>query len=256
MLKESVNSHNISNSLYRNAEAIEALTKARALPNTVKKQLGVTDEILSELRASAKGDFSYKMLVDKITTIGKKLEANPNTKLEGFYDNVLYKLNKKSVATTNQKIGAEGVLKTVDDHFDDLLKDRKVTFENAVDNLRGTKSYEDINVEISTFDGADIEFRIEVKNCSNCVTSKVIKTQFIERDLYNATDISQIKWKIYGQNFTKADFEKYLKENREVIEKMFKKGKSLPEFNGEKIKNIDELIKKLLDDEVYNKIFI
>lgn len=43
---------------------------------------------------------------------------------------------------------------------------------------------------------------------------------------------------------------------KEVIEKMFKKGKSLPELNGEKIKNIDELIKKLLDDEVYNKIFI
>lgn len=81
--------------------------------------------------------------------------------------------------------------------------------------------------------------------------------QFI-KDLSNkdVTSLDQIKWKIYGQNFTKADFEKYLKENREVIEKMFKKDKSLPELNGEKINNIDELIKKLLDNEIYNKIFI
>ena len=35
--------------------------------------------------------------------------------------------------------------------------------------------------------------------------------------------ISQIKWRIYGQNFTKQDFEKFLKENKEVIKSYIRK---------------------------------
>ena len=34
--------------------------------------------------------------------------------------------------------------------------------------------------------------------------------------------ISQIKWRIYGQNFTKQHFEKFLKENKEAIKKLGK----------------------------------
>ena len=59
-----------------------------------------------------------------------------------------------------------------------------------------------------------------MKNCPNCVDTNIIRKQFIERDLFNATDISQIKWRIYGQNFTKQHFEKFLKENRKAIEKL------------------------------------
>ena len=65
-----------------------------------------------------------------------------------------------------------------------------------------------------------------MKNCEDCITAKVIKEQFIERDLFNATDISQIKWRIYGQNFTKQHFEKFLKENKEAIKSLLKNEKS------------------------------
>ena len=101
-----------------------------------------------------------------------------------------------------------------------MLKGKIVRFENSVENIRGTKSYEDLNVEIVTFDGTKTAYRIEVKNCPNCVDTNIIRKQFIERDLFNATDISQIKWRIYGQNFTKQDFEKFLKVNRKAIEKL------------------------------------
>ncbi|WP_367272163.1 hypothetical protein [uncultured Capnocytophaga sp.] len=40
--------------------------------------------------------------------------------------------------------------------------------------------------------------------------------------MFNATDVSQIKWRIYGQKFTKQDFEKFLKENKEAIKKLGK----------------------------------
>lgn len=178
--------------------------------------MGFTDEILASLRASGKGELSYEKILDKLLSIAKKIEDSPNTTLEDFYEKVIYKLNKNSKATNSQRIGVEGVLKAVDDEFDNLLKGKIVRFENSVENIRGTKSYEDLNVEITTFDGAKTAYRIEVKNCPNCVDTNIIRKQFIERDLFNATDISQIKWRIYGQNFTKQYFEKFLKENREA----------------------------------------
>ncbi len=259
LLRDRVTNVNAHNALFRKTEAVEALTRARALPTNIKQQLGLTDEILTSLNVSSKGELTYSTLIDKITSVGKKLESSPNTKLEGFYDKVLYKLNKNSNATTNQKIGAEGVLKAVDDEFDNLLKGKIVRFENSVENIRGTKSYEDVNVEIVSIDGAETAYRIEVKNCADCITSKVIKEQFIERDLFNASDISQIKWKIYGQNFTKADFEKFLKENRKAIEKLEigRIEKLLPESMKEGLKQsnmYNRIYNHLLDS--YEKIFI
>lgn len=63
--------------------------------------------------------------------------------------------------------------------------------------------------------------------------------------MFNATDISQIKWRIYGQNFTKQDFEKFLKENRKAIEKL----------GEEKIKNlfgIDINVGETITNDVIN----
>ena len=96
-----------------------------------------------------------------------------------FLQKVIYK-NNNSKATNSQRIGAEGVLKAVDDEFDNLLKGEIVRFENSVENIRGTKSYEDLNVEIVTFDGTKTAYRIEVKNCPNCVDTHIIRKQFIE----------------------------------------------------------------------------
>ena len=85
-----------------------------------------------------------------------------------------------------------------------MLKGKIVRFEKQVDNARSTKklSAEDLTVEIEALDGSrKTLFRVEVKNCPTCVDTHIIRKQFIERDLFNATDISQIKWRIYGQNF-------------------------------------------------------
>lgn len=71
--------------------------------------------------------------------------------------------------------------------------------------------------------------------------------------------LDQIKWKIYGQNFTKADFEKYLKENREAIEKLpiQKIENLLPDSMKEGLRDTnkyDRIYKQLIDN--YEKIFI
>jgi len=260
LLRDNIDNLNAPNALFRNVEAVETLTKARN--NPILKKLGFTDEILASLRASGKGEFSYEKILDKLLSIAKKIEDNPNTTLEGFYEKVIYKLNKNSKVTDSQRRGVEGVLKTVDDEFDNLLKGKIVRFEKQVDNARSTKklSAEDLTVEIEALDGSrKTLFRVEVKNCQDCVTAKVIKEQFIERDLFNATDISQIKWRIYGQNFTKQDFEKFLKENKEAIKKLGeRKIKNLfPPAQRSTINEsnfVDEMIDNLKNN--YDKIFI
>ncbi|WP_203139902.1 hypothetical protein [Capnocytophaga genosp. AHN8471] len=91
----------------------------------------------------------------------------------------------------------------------------------------------------------------------NCVTEKVIKEQFIERDLFNATDISQIKWRIYGQNFTKQDFEKFLRQNKDILEKMQKTiPPQLPTINNTKPKNVDDFIKEITNKKIFDDVFI
>lgn len=258
LLKESVNNSEAPNALFNNKNAVNALTKARN--NPILKKLGFTDKILASLRASGKGEFSYEKILDKLLSIAKKIEDNPNTTLEDFYEKVIYKLEKNSKATNSQRIGVEGVLKAVDDEFDNLLKGKIVRFENSVENIRGTKSYEDLNVEIVTFDGTKTAYRIEVKNCPTCVDTHIIRKQFIERDLFNATDISQIKWRIYGQNFTKQDFEKLLKENKEAIKSLLKNEKS--KSNIEKWFDLKEGQSFISDEQIkifsntyYSKIF-
>ena len=258
LLRDNIDNLNAPNALFRNVEAVETLTKARN--NPILKKLGFTDEILASLRASGKGEFSYEKILDKLLSIAKKIEDNPNTTLEDFYEKVIYKLNKNSKATNSQRIGVEGVLKAVDDEFDNLLKGKIVRFENSVENIRGTKSYEDLNVEIVTFDGTKTAYRIEVKNCPTCVDTNIIREQFIERDLFNATDISQIKWRIYGQNFTKQHFEKFLKENKEAIKSLLKNEKS--KSNIEKWFDLKEGQSFISDEQIkifsntyYSKIF-
>ena len=141
-----------------------------------------------------------------------------------------------------------------------MLKGKIVRFEKQVDNARSTKklSAEDLTVEIEALDGSrKTLFRVEVKNCQDCVTAKVIKEQFIERDLFNATDISQIKWRIYGQNFTKQDFEKFLRQNKDILEKMQKTiPPQLPTINNTKPKNVDDFIKEITNKKIFDDVFI
>ena len=93
-----------------------------------------------------------------------------------------------------------------------------------------------------------------LQQSKNCITTKVIKEQFIERDLFNATDISQIKWRIYGQNFTKQDFHKYIDDNIDIIRKMYK-DIPFPNVNGREIRTLDDFITNLKDDVIYTQIF-
>ncbi len=90
----------------------------------------------------------------------------------------------------------------------------------------------------------------------------MIKEQFIERDLFNATDISQIQWRIKGNKLSKEKVLEYLssKEGREMLDN--KKIIRLFDDYAEKIKhskeitNTNDILELLKSNENwYNLIF-
>ena len=73
--------------------------------------------------------------------------------------------------------------------------------------------------------------------------------------------ISQIKWRIYGQNFTKQHFEKFLKENKEAIKKLGKEkiSKLLKENKMDLKMNIENYTDRLINELIeknYVQIFL
>lgn len=89
----------------------------------------------------------------------------------------------------------------------------------------------------------------------------MIKEQFIERDLFNATSLSQLEWRIKGNKLSKEKVVEYLssKEGREAIKKLgADKVKTLFPKQSRQINEdnfIDILINNLNKDEIYNSIF-
>ena len=73
--------------------------------------MGFTDKILASLRASGKGEFSYEKILDKLLSIAKKIEDNPNTTLEDFCKEMNTYLNGKPIDDARKDLGiATGVM--------------------------------------------------------------------------------------------------------------------------------------------------
>ncbi|MBI9065466.1 MAG: hypothetical protein JEZ14_26005 [Marinilabiliaceae bacterium] len=239
-------------SLFKQPDALSAFGTIKKRSSKSLDQLGLTDEALAKIQGHSKASFAN--VLEDLNTFILKLDNTPNTKVEEFTSNILNKLQLKG-NNSNKVQGAHGVVKALSDEFD-LLKNKTVKFEIAVDNMRGNKSFDDMTVEITTYNGTQVAKKIEVKNCENCVTAKTIKEQFIERDLFSATSLNQLRWRIYGQNFTKENFAKMLKENKEIIIKL--PANKLMNFfridisKGEKI--TDSIIQRFVNEN-YNKIF-
>ncbi len=241
--------------LFKKPDALKAFINIKKCSSETLQKLGLTDKALTTIRGHSNSSFSG--VINDLNKFITKLEESPNTIIDGFDKNILNKLQLTG-NNANKIQGAHGVVKALSDDFD-LLKGKTVKFEQSVDNMRGTKSFEDMTIEIVTIDGPMILKRIEVKNCSNCITSQVIKEQFIERDLFSAKSIEQIRWRIYGQNFTKEDLLRMLEENKDVIKKLgeAKVKQLLPSKSSQINKNNfkEILITEISNDNVFNKIF-
>ena len=90
--------------------------------------MGFTDKILASLRASGKGEFSYEKILDKLLSIAKKIEDNPNTTLEDFCKEMNTYLNGKPIDDARKDLGiATGVMIHIAGwYFNEYLKENRL----------------------------------------------------------------------------------------------------------------------------------
>ncbi len=91
---------------------------------------------------------------------------------------------------------------------------KHIKLEFPVQNARNTTSRIDLYCEQCV----PPLLKIEYKSGPGSITEQNIVEEFIQRDLYNATSIDQIQWRMEGTYFTREQLVVYLQQNREVIE--------------------------------------
>ena len=99
-----------------------------------------------------------------------------------------------------------------------LNKELKIDF--GVQNAREGNSISKIDVYCETCSDDGLQLLVEYKHGPNSITSKKIKEQFIERDLFNATNLNQIQWRMKDTEFTKELLNDYLNAHRDAIEQL------------------------------------
>jgi hypothetical protein len=109
-----------------------------------------------------------------------------------------------------------GLTKAIKDpKYADEFKGKTLTFEDGVSNAR--PGDHNSRIDIST----DEPYRmIEIKNYSGDtkISGDVIRSQFIERDLFNASSLDEIRWLQVGPSTTsKETIVNHLKSNKDAI---------------------------------------
>ena len=79
LLRERVDNPDSSNALFRNAEAVNALTRLRN--NPILRKLGLTDEIASKLKGAE--NLSFTQIIDNLENFARKIVDN-NVELKDF----------------------------------------------------------------------------------------------------------------------------------------------------------------------------
>ena len=201
--------------LIRNTQAIEALAKARQNPKLMEVlgqlNLGNADDILAKIKGHVNA--SYEDLMNDFNSLGTFMNTNGNTRLVQF-DRLVKTLMSNS---SNSSQGVHGVIKEILES-PDLFKNRTLTFEYGVVHSRPNAELARIDVYTNDVPPAMIE--IKWLASGNGVDKSLFVKEFIERDLFHATSLGQIVWKIRGTKLTADNVKDYLKVGRESINEM------------------------------------
>jgi len=137
-------------------------------------------------------------------TLGNFLKANPGTNLENFSQTI----GVLKGSNDNYKQGVHWMIR-------DVARDaytfggRTLRLESSISNARRTTSYIDVDCP-----NCDIpNLLVEYKSGPGSITSKTIKEQLIERDLFNAESLNQIQWRMEKTGMSKEKLVGWLEEN-------------------------------------------
>ncbi|WP_212906261.1 hypothetical protein [Capnocytophaga stomatis] len=234
--------------LMKNADAVEALTRVRN--NQQIQKLGFIDELLARVRASRLEDGAFKNILDNLDSFGKELEKYP-IEFDNF-KNIISKLTDKNPQNSQ---AAHWILQDITQNAKEF-SGKKLSIEFKVINSDKNISY----IDVATDDVPPLT--IEYKWLTSGIVSKDdFIREFVKRDLFNATDLTKIQWRIKGNKLTKEKVLEYLssKEAREALEVIgVEKVKSFfPKLSRQINEDnyVDFLINNLTTDEIFNEIF-
>ena len=193
LLRERVDNPDSSNALFRNAEAVNALTRLRN--NPILRKLGLTDEIASKLKGAE--NLSFTQIIDNLENFVRKIVDN-NVELKDF-NKVLRQLTEGG----GKSDGANWVITYITKHIGEF-KGRKLVFEEFNSTTLGGR-FVDVTDETIVRSKVFYEFK-SVKT----VPPKDFAEQFM-KDLSNADNLSQIKW-IFNGSKNPVDFRKNMLE--------------------------------------------
>ena len=193
LLRERVDNPDSSNALFRNAEAVNALTRLRN--NPILRKLGLTDEIASKLKGAE--NLSFTQIIDNLENFARKIVDN-NVELKDF-NKVLRQLTEGG----GKSDGANWVITYITKHIGEF-KGRKLVFEEFNSTNLGGR-FIDVTDETIVRSKVFYEFK-SVKT----VPPKDFAEQFM-KDLSNADNLSQIKW-IFNGSKNPVDFKKNMLE--------------------------------------------
>jgi len=226
-------------------DALESVSNL--LKNPSRTKLGLTDEVISNIKASKLDDGSFKAIIDDLDAFGKKLVNKSDIEFENF--NSLF--GKLTDNNTQNSQAAQWIIQDITNNTDDFVG-KKWKFEASVTNSDGN---------IAFIDAASSEIppmRIEYKWLTSSTVSKdEFIREFIKRDLFNATDLSKLQWRIKGQKLTKDKALEYLTSNegKEALNKFSKQQKELLFKNYDELEGItDKNVQDFLNSN-FEKIF-
>ena len=230
--------------LMKNADVLEALTKARN--NPILKKLGFTDDILVKIKASTLKEGAFKNILDDLDDFATALDKNsiqiqnPTAIISKLLDN-----------NPNNSQAVHWIMQDITQSVKEFAG-KKLTFEFSLKN----SSQNTAHIDVITDDLPPL--LIEYKWLTKGTVSKDdFIREFVKRDLFNISDLSKLQWRIKGGKLTKEKVLEYLSspEAKNILnsfseDRKMSLFKNYNKLKGITDKDINEFIKIY-----YNQIF-
>ncbi|MBN8681723.1 MAG: hypothetical protein J0L99_03700 [Chitinophagales bacterium] len=230
-------------------ESLDAFVRIQRSPNWGRiEELGFNRQLLSRLIGHEGA--SYEHIVDDIARfadvlVEKSVIIGPDANFQRIVNNLASR-NKY------QRQGAHSVLREFIQN-PDFYKNSVVRFEHGTPTTRGTTAFVDIRV--AKDNGVVFVERKWYKK--NKISRVTFEKEFVERDLFSAPGLFNIRWSIEGTKLDLATFTNYINSTRSraALETMHNSGRLDALVVEVDINSVDDFINYLIKPDIFAKIF-
>ncbi|NBW36479.1 MAG: hypothetical protein EBR30_15960 [Cytophagia bacterium] len=244
--------------LAKDPSVLEAFDRLKKNPSLSKMNL--TDVGIAKLQYYSTGtrQASYKRILEDLNTFGNFIENNPGTTIQNF-DKVIGILQRTDNVGNNYKQGVHWMINDINVNGN-LFSGKALKFEHSIPNARPTTT--NSSIDLFCINCNPVNLKVEYKSGPGSMSSTTIKEQFIERDLFNASSLSEIQWRMDGTDFNPDKLKIWLKENRSSIMNIIEGTDPVKSSNFQRFFNMSEFDDVITDNHIdafvdlnYNLIF-